>query len=74
MSVYKIKEAANEIIFEGRVFKLSEIQSILQRAGKQLYDTVTCPNEVRYLLSDEAKNILRHAIDFNDFPKDNISG
>ncbi len=59
MAEYKINKNSNEIIFEGVAFKLNEIKLLLKKQNTELYSVITCPGEIKYTLSREAKILLR---------------
>ncbi len=59
MAEYKINENKNEIVFEGAYFKLSEIKTILKKSNVELFRAITCPGEIKYALSEEAKSLMR---------------
>lgn len=59
MSDYTINNNKNELLFDGETFNLSEINSLLKKHNVELFTTITCPGEVKYSLSKEARIILK---------------
>jgi len=66
MAEYKINKDSNEIIFEGVTFKLDEVKLLLKKQNAELYSAITCPGEIKFTLSREAKIILRQLKESNN--------
>ena len=59
MPNYTIDKKTNKIFFEGESFDVDEIKDILSKYNYELFKTITCPGEVKYTLSHEAKQLMR---------------
>jgi len=59
MPSFEIDKQKNIIKYEGDKFKLDEVKAILKDRKAEMFNTITCPNEIKYVLTEEAKNVLR---------------
>jgi hypothetical protein len=58
MSSYQIDIQKNIIKYKGETFKLSEIKTILKNTGAEMFISISCPNEIKYVLTEEAKSVM----------------
>ena len=59
MADYKININKNEIIYNGISFKVDELKLHLKKHGAELFKTITCPGKIKYVLTEEAKMLIR---------------
>ena len=65
MPSYQIDIQKNIIKYKGETFKLSEIKTILKTTGAEMFASISCPNEVKYALTEEAKSVLNNLVGKN---------
>ena len=65
MSSYQIDNQNDFIKYKGETFKLSKVKMILKNNGAEMFNAISCPNEIKYILTEEAKNVLRNLADKN---------
>ncbi len=58
MSSYQIDKQKNIIKYNGEIFKLNEVKSILKNNNIEMFKTISCPNEIKILLTEEAQSFL----------------
>ena len=63
MSEYRIDKSKNQIIYDGESFEIAEIKSLLKRNNAEMYKVISCPGEIKYVLTEEALFVLRQKKD-----------
>ncbi len=58
MSSYQVDKKKNIISYDGKIFNLAEVRSILKSKNIEMFKTISCPNEIKFVLTEEAKSIL----------------
>lgn len=58
MPSYQVDKKKNIISYDGKIFNLAEVRSILKSKNIEMFKTISCPNEIKFVLTEEAKSIL----------------